>query len=85
MTGWPWPEQAVQWANRKPTVNLSLEQQEHVIDALYFLRVKFESWKPTGLERVGQCPAGCAPAAAGVGGVKPPGACSPVFGSTFTF
>lgn len=28
------------------TADLSLEQQEHVINALYFLRVKFEGWKP---------------------------------------
>jgi len=34
--------------SRKPisTESLSLEQQEHVINALYFLRVKFESWRP---------------------------------------
>lgn len=34
--------------SQKPicTTYLSPEQQEHVINALYFLRVKFESWKP---------------------------------------
>jgi hypothetical protein len=34
--------------SRKPicTAYLSPDQQEHVINALYFLRVKFENWKP---------------------------------------